>query len=88
VNDFGLKKKELVGPPNLADHAKYAEIISGVCSEPTNIAIVLTMSKHICNYYQKWSLVGSTLEPLPITKPLKLCSNQCTKGCALVDILV
>jgi hypothetical protein len=42
------------------------------------------MDKHICNHYQKWSLAGSTPEPPPRTKPLKLCSNQCAKGCALV----
>jgi hypothetical protein len=42
------------------------------------------MDKHICNHYQKQSLAGSTPEPPPRTKPLKLRSNQRAKGCALV----
>jgi len=82
--NFVLKKKGLAGLPNLVDHAKYTTIVSRVTSEPKNIAIVLTMDKHICNHYQKRSLTSSSLEPPPRTKPLKLCSNQHAKGCALV----
>jgi hypothetical protein len=42
------------------------------------------MDKYICNHYQKQSPAVSTPEPPTSTKPLKLCSNQCAKGCALV----
>jgi hypothetical protein len=77
-------KNELVGPPNLEDHVKYTTIVSGVCIEPTNIATFLTMDKHISNHYQKRSPIGSTPEPSPRTKLLKICSNQHAKGCALV----
>jgi hypothetical protein len=31
--------------------------------------------------------VGSTLEPMASTKPLKLRPNQCARGCGLVHLL-